>query len=227
MLLIKNNKGFFLPLIFVFLVGLYPLFTFDKVVLLLTINRWHATSLDCFYYYITFLGSSWAYLLLITMVAIKKRAPHAFLLGGSNFVCMSLIVQGMKRLLFAHHLRPILLAPAATPLHLVEGVHHHTYLSFPSGHAATIFAAVCFVQLLSSQKSFGQSLCLLLIAVAVAYSRIYLCQHFYEDVYVGAWIGTLTTIVVCAVWGDLLERTIPALIHPWLARRRNTEDPTE
>lgn len=219
---LKKNKHFFLALSLVFAVGLYPLLASDKVALFLKINRLHHPLLDRLFYYVTFLGSSPIYLLLITTLAIKKRDRHTFLLGLVSFGCMSFVVQGMKRILFAHQLRPILLIPTDTPLHLVEGIKHHTHLSFPSGHAATIFAVACLVQLKSSRKSYGRSLLLLLGAATVAYSRVYLCQHFYQDIYVGALVGTLTTTSTYAVlkdWQDP-DKLVQKLIASWLAKLR-------
>jgi len=218
--ILRKNQSFFFSLVLLFLVGLYPLLGFDKVTLFLKVNRLHHPLLDRFFYYVTFLGSSPSYLLLVTALAITKRDENVFLAGASSFGCMSLVVQGMKRMLFAHQLRPILLIPTDAPLHLVEGIKHHTYLSFPSGHAATIFAAICLVQLVSARKSYGLSLCLLLGAAAVAYSRVYLCQHFYQDIYVGALLGTLsTTSVYAALQGQKdLWRLVQKRFALWLKK---------
>jgi len=85
-------------------------------------------------------------------------------------------------------------------------------LSLPSGHAATIFTALCFMHLLVTQKSLWFCGLSLLGAVVVAYTRVYLCQHFYQDIYVGAWVGTLTTTLV---YGALMNWQGPA----WLDQR--------
>lgn len=84
---------------------------------------------------------------------------------------------------------------------LVEGIALHTGRSFPSGHAAS-FAVLAFaVCLLSMQDRptrlraiATQAACGVLFLVG-CYSRIYLSQHFAEDVLVGGLIGFVATVV--------------------------------
>ena len=59
--------------------------------------------------------------------------------------------------------------------------------SFPSNHAANMFAAACFLSMYypSSTWWFG------LIAFMVSYSRVYVGAHFPLDVIGGAMIGTM------------------------------------
>ena len=142
-------------------------------------------------------------------------------MGIGSFVSMSCMVQGMKRIAFSDQLRPIALIPKEVHLYLVEGIVPDTYLSFPSGHAATIFTATCLVHLLMRKKSAWYSVTLFLVAAVVAYSRVYVCQHFYQDVYVGAWVGTWTTILVYFLltsWqgSDWLNQSLSAqLLAKW------------
>jgi membrane-associated phospholipid phosphatase len=194
--LVRENKLFFTLHTLLFLLGSYPLLVLDKVTLLLQLNRFHYPFLDYFFYYAAFFGSSAAYVLLMATLVIMKFNNRTLLIGISSFVVMSAVVQFMKRVVFFDQLRPISLLPADAFLHLVEGVVPDTHLSLPSGHAATIFTAVCFIHLLMPRKSVWCSILLLSGAVVVAYARVYLCQHFYRDIYVGAWVGTWTTIVV-------------------------------
>jgi membrane-associated phospholipid phosphatase len=197
--LVRENKTFFTLLTLLFLLGSYPLLALDQVTLLLYLNRFHDPFLDYFFYYAAFLGSSAMYALLMAMLVAMRFNNRTLLTGISSFVVMSAVVQFMKRIVFFDQLRPISLIPAEVSLHLVEGMALDTHLSLPSGHAATIFTAVCFIHLLMPRKSVWYSVLLLFGAVVVAYARVYLCQHFYRDIYVGAWVGTWTAIVVYSV----------------------------
>jgi membrane-associated phospholipid phosphatase len=223
-LLIRENKAFFTLHTLLLLLGSYPLLAFEKVSLFLQLNSLHHPFLDQFFYYITFLGSSTMYALLMATLVVTKLDNRTLLTGISSFTAMSAIVQGMKRIIFLDQLRPIALIPTEVPLHLVAGIVPDTHLTFPSGHAATIFTAVCFMHLLVPQKSVWFSGLLLFGATVVAYSRVYLCQHFYQDIYVGAWVGTWTTTLVYGVltkWQGpaWLDQQLPALLFAKVKRR--------
>jgi len=223
--ILRQNKTFFALHCLLLVLGAYPLFVFDKVTLFLQLNHFHHPVLDRFFYYATFLGSVTMYALLMVALVVMQLDNRALLTSAGGFVAMSLIVHGMKRLFFADQLRPIALIPPDAPLHLVEGIVPDTHLSLPSGHAATIFTAVGLIHLLLPKKPIWFSILAFLGAVIVAYSRVYLCQHFYRDIYIGAWIGTWTITWVYGVlqywqgpaWLDQKPLTSVALL--WGAKK--------
>lgn len=194
--IVRENKIFFIFHTLLFIAGIYPLVMFEKVALFLRLNSFYHPLLDQFFYYVTFLGSCKLCFVCMATLVMTKQDTRTLLAGAGSFVTMSVIIQGMKRLGCFDQRRPITWIPTDAPLHLVKGITHYTHLSFPSGHAGTIFAAVCLIHLLAPKKPCWFSVLLLLLACAVAYSRIYLCQHFYRDVYIGALIGTCTTFAV-------------------------------
>jgi undecaprenyl-diphosphatase len=64
--------------------------------------------------------------------------------------------------------------------------------SFPSGHAATSFAAATMLSFAFP----GFAPVLLILAAAVAYSRVYVGVHYPIDVIAGAALGALTAIAL-------------------------------
>lgn len=79
----------------------------------------------------------------------------------------------------------------ATQLNLVEGVKVHTgSTSFPSGHTMAGFALFAFLAFCWPNKKLSGTL-FFLLALIVGLSRIYLVQHFFKDVYLGAILGVL------------------------------------
>ncbi len=97
----------------------------------------------------------------------------------------------------------------------VPGVTVHMHNSFPSGHTATAFAMFTILALIAKSKA--TQLYWLLLAVLVGISRMYLAQHFMEDVTAGATIGFVVSLIVyfllcekyVAAWGErpLMNRT--------------------
>jgi len=64
--------------------------------------------------------------------------------------------------------------------------------SFPSGHTVTAFSTAVVITYWCKNKGWG--LPLLLVAILVGYSRMYLSEHFFEDVTAGSVIGVITTV---------------------------------
>ncbi|MBS1563115.1 MAG: phosphatase PAP2 family protein, partial [Bacteroidetes bacterium] len=81
--------------------------------------------------------------------------------------------------------------------------------SFPSGHTTSAFALATILALHATKKGWG--VFFLLLAVGVAYSRIYLGQHFLPDVTMGAILGTVSGLLVYAFVNiKLRRRTVAA-----------------
>lgn len=96
-------------------------------------------------------------------------------------------------------------------LHFVPNVDVHSFHSFPSGHTATMFCFAVLLSLLLRKRWI--SIVLLVLAVLVGYSRIYLLQHFLMDVAVGAAVGV---IVTWAVWWFFESARLPGWMDQYL-----------
>ena len=222
-LFIKEHKTFCILHILCFVLGGVPFLILDKVAFFVWLNQFHHPIADSFFYYVSYLGSSAAYALLMTILFVLGSNSRTLLIGISSFVTMSVIVQGMKRIVYVSQLRPIACIPEGVPIHLVKGVIRDIHFSLPSGHAATIFTVACFVHLLMRAQCVWRSVFLFVGATLVAYARVYLCQHFYTDIYVGAWLGTCITILMYSVliqWkGPAWLDQQPSLRWLWIKRK--------
>jgi undecaprenyl-diphosphatase len=97
--------------------------------------------------------------------------------------------------------------PLADPtVHALIGIPDSS--SFPSGHAATAFAAATAVGLLHPRLRAP----LLALAAMVALSRVYLGVHYWSDVLVGSLLGTavgLTTAFAVRLVGRARQEPAP------------------
>lgn len=147
---------------------------------------------------------------VIVLLSVKYR--YALIVGFSNFAA-SMLTQALKKMVFNDSLRPKKFFEGMHDIYLVPGVENHLHHSFPSGHATSAFALYFSLALIV--KSNKLKLLLFLIALFAAYSRVYLSQHFFEDIYVGSIIGVGVTFLTFAViqnnQSPKLEKSINSL----------------
>jgi membrane-associated phospholipid phosphatase len=94
----------------------------------------------------------------------------------------------------------------------VEGVELNSYFSFPSGHATAAFSMCLALAIIVGKVRW--SAVFAVVAALLAYSRVYLSQHFLQDIMAGAALGTVVSFLVY-LW---LYRSVFAK-RAWLARR--------
>lgn len=145
--------------------------------------------------FITFLGDG--FFILITAIfflLFKNRTIGWTIL--ITYAFSSLITQLLKNLVFPSEMRPITFFRNVESFHWIKGLTYHEFHSFPSGHATSIFALTTVLVIFYGNKIWKQIM-FLLLACFVSLSRVYLSQHFLIDIYFGAIIGVLTTLLIC------------------------------
>ena len=150
---------------------------------------------DLFFKYATELGASVPFVVAAGLLFYKVGDALLVLLAQG---ATALLVYPVKVLVGAP--RPSLFFATHYPdvvLHQVDGVTLHAVNSFPSGHTAAAFSLMLCLTLICSRRSWTAPL-FLLLAVVAGWSRIYLSQHFAEDVCAGAVVGVVATLLV--VW---------------------------
>jgi len=194
--LLKKNTWFLTPLI-VLLFAILPFFFLEsKANIHIFLNQYYSDFGDFLFKNITHLADGIAPIIagvVVLFFSIRK----SFIIASAGLIA-GLLVQLLKKIVFFDILRPTNPVLNITDLHLVEGVNLHSTFSFPSGHSATIFA-LCFCLALFVERKMWKFM-LFCLAVLVAYSRIYLSQHFLIDVYAGAIIGVLSGILMATIF---------------------------
>ncbi|SHE74755.1 PAP2 superfamily protein [Mariniphaga anaerophila] len=187
--LILKNRWFLLSYSIFFTTCIILLSIYSKPDLHILLNKANAPFFDFFFKNITHLGDGTMIGVLgVVFLFIKFRSAIAFLLGS---IPAAIVVNIFKKVLTHDMYRPSKYFELfeSYKLHLVEGVKLHSLQSFPSGHTATAFSV--FLMLALVTKSNVGKLLLFFGAVVVAYSRVYISQHFMEDITVGSIISVV------------------------------------
>lgn len=166
--------------------------TFPKADLHLRVNELNSPFFDQFFKYVTLLGDGMFAIVIAILLMFKKLRYGVFVIA--SYLGSGIFVQLGKRFLFANQPRPSAYFKGVEDLHFVEGVSLHASRSFPSGHSATAFALFACLALLSDKQS--HKFLLFVLAMVVAFSRVYLSQHFLLDILVGSFIGTVFTYLL-------------------------------
>lgn len=177
-------------------------------------NRHRSAMLDVLFVYGTKLGEPIGFILAgVGLLFVGLRYVVVLPLVGFS----TTVASYFSKSFFAHP-RPLAYFEQlglSEQLLFVEGVKVHSgATSFPSGHTMAGFALFAFLAFCLPQKKTGGFL-LFLLALVVGLSRIYLVQHFFKDVYLGAAMG----VVLAMLWYALAQALPNA---KWLNYRIST-----
>lgn len=189
--ILKKNKTFLIPVLTFISAGIIFLSFFQKDEIHIWLNSKNSPFFDTFFRYITHLGDGWIFAFGAVLLAfIKWRNVLGLILCS---LITLLLIGSLKNLVFNDVPRPVKYFEGKHELRLVEGVKMNLMKSFPSGHTTAAFAFWGFMALIvrSSKLKFT----FFCIAALAAFSRMYLSQHFLEDIVAGSFLGSLICIL--------------------------------
>ena len=207
---IKQNSIFLgLCLIFLIVLGVVLLLV-PKADLHLWLNQYHSPAADTFFIGCSSVAELVPYAVVILLL-FYKAGWSVFLFA--NLIISGFVGQGFKYLFntprpltyFTEHLPDI-------QLQLADGVEMSRYYSFPSGHAITFFVLFFTLCLITTEFLAGKKLqrprlisslaqiILFIFVLLGCYSRIYLSQHFAEDIWGGLVVGLLVSMLFCVAF---------------------------
>jgi membrane-associated phospholipid phosphatase len=186
---LKQIRLFFILYIILLCTCLVIKGMFSKEAIYFAVNSRHCSFADQIAPYVTDMGNGWTIIILSALLVLCNYRI-AFLMITS-YAVTSLLAQVVKYIFDAP--RPTLyFKDQLSHIHLVKGVDMLQYHSFPSGHTVTAFSAAVVIVYLTKNKKWG--ILLLIVAAAIGYSRMYLSQHFFEDVTAGSVLGVIITV---------------------------------
>ena len=187
----KDNKFFLIPFVLFLICGAIFLITHTKPETHLIINSYHNSFLDTTTPYLTWLGDGWAGIILVVILLFIKLRYAIF--ACIAFLIESFLLQLGRQTIFHGLPRPVEYFKGSDQLRLVPGVSMDHWNSFPSGHTACAFTIYFCLSILVKNnwlKFFFFSLALL-----TAFTRVYLSEHFFEDVYGGSILGVFSALI--------------------------------
>ena len=192
--LLKNNLVLFLSAAFAIIAGGFLIFFTTTKNLHLFFNSLVNPALNLFFITCTYLGDG--YFIGLCLLIILMFNLRLFLSCGVSYGISSLLVQSMKNFIYPDALRPRTYFEQNAKdvkLVLIDGIETLGNYSFPSGHTTAAFSLFFTLALVSENKLI--KIGCFFIALLVGFSRIYLSQHFFEDVYTGMIIGIICSFM--------------------------------
>jgi membrane-associated phospholipid phosphatase len=186
----SQNKTYFSGLLFLLTGAAVFLLINGKTGSSLSLEAGHPFALNVFFINYTFMGDGIFALCLTAAFFYYKRKQQGKALLYS-FLISGLLLQLIKN--FVDASGPQLYFESGQYLHFKDGISIANNAGLPSGHTATAFAIATVVAVMMKHKI--RQLPILLAAVLVGYSRMYLAHHFLLDVVTGAFIGSASGIL--------------------------------
>lgn len=187
--ILKKSVFFIIPVVVFTLFGIFYFSLLNKGDAVIWLNEQHSPFGDIFFKLATFLGDGIFTALVI--IALLLYRPYWFIQLLTAVLSNAIVIYILKRHVFNFN-RPLRVLSDIKP-NLVEGVKIHEIYSFPSGHTNSAFVLGLVLTLLVKDKKWG--IFFFLIALSTAFSRMYLFQHFFMDVYAGALVGVIISLL--------------------------------
>jgi membrane-associated phospholipid phosphatase len=185
------NRYYFIGYFLFLLAVIFFLLIKTKTDGFIFLNPYHHKILNVFFMIYTNVGDGLFSIAIFLLLLFYRRA----LIGWEiiiTFLLSGLIAQILKNAFPMP--RPKTLLGDEHYAYFINGYTHVGHASFPSGHTATAFGLATILSLFAKNKKW--SIAYLLLAMLVGYSRIYLGQHFLEDVLAGAIAGVACALTV-------------------------------
>lgn len=207
-----------IKLISTYLKGILLFWTIGIVILLMTekiqfhrkLNIFHNYLLDEIAIVLTNVGDGlFAVFIGLVFLFIEIRVAVLIIL---SFLISAGITQFLKHVVFSDSFRPMHYFGSDKSFHLIQGMEYHLNNSFPSGHSTTCFALFTMLAIYFSTRKLLQVF-FVFMAIVFAFTRVYLSQHFFEDILAGSIVGVLCSIVIWLILNDKLLHWNTSLLN--------------
>ncbi len=186
----RRIKWLIIPYLLVLCICLVIKLVFTRETIYFTVNAINSPFADFLAPFVTDLGNGWFAVIIAAVLALFSYRK-AFLVVTSWGI--TAIVAQVLKYIFAAPRPKLYFKDQLSRIHFVKAVEILSFHSFPSGHTVTAFSLAVLFTYWSKNKGWGPVF--LLMAIMVGYSRMYLSEHFFEDVTAGSVIGVIITVI--------------------------------
>ncbi len=201
--LFQKNQSYFLVIIPYFLVGIVLLFLINKgdVVIFFSENR--SLFLNQLFLLANRFGEVYSYLIGFIILLFIKYRYALFLPAVAG---LTGVFSGVLKAIFAHP-RPKMWAQGEGVIlnYLPDLYVNVGHTSFPSGHTFSSFAIFTYFALVS--RSPILKIVFALMAILGGLARVYLTQHFLQDILFGGILGIILAVSIYILQGKLNNDT--------------------
>lgn len=208
----QKNQAYFIIIIPYFLIGIVLLFLINKGDLVIFFSDNRSTFSNQFFLFANMLGEHYSYLIGLLVLLFIKFRYALFLPVVAVFTAFCSF---FLKMLFAHP-RPKIWAESEGVLlnYLPDFYVNVGHTSFPSGHTFSSFAVFTYFALIS--RSPILKIIFALMAIFGGLARVYLSQHFLQDILFGGVLGIGVAIVVY-----FLQNKLSGDAQKWWNKRIN------
>ncbi|HXK81358.1 MAG TPA: phosphatase PAP2 family protein [Bacteroidales bacterium] len=159
-----------------------------------------------------FISSHWFWLPVVTVILvliIRKYKKHAWLpilVIIFTYIFTEQVTNFVKYAV--ERFRPTHNTDISHLVHIVNNYKGGVY-GFFSGHAANSFGLALISALFIKNKYY--TIAIILWAIIVSYSRIYLGVHYPSDIFAGALFGVMAALIFYRIWKILCHKLIKSV----------------
>jgi len=157
----------------------------------LSVNKIANPTLDIFAIGLTQLGLGIVMAVVAVLFALWRY--YYAIATAISLIFTGIFTGILKKIIFKGMPRPTGFFDPKMLHHLMPNFDYHTQNTFPSGHSMTAIAIMLLLAFAINKK--GWSVVLAVLGITVAFTRVYLLQHFFLDIYVGSFLGIVCTLI--------------------------------
>jgi len=180
----NENRIFFICFLTWYFILSFLIFSIPKQEIFQFTNSKHSLFFDYFFSVITQFGDG-IFVIILALLSFFIWSKKLGIAIAANYIGSGLICSFLKKTFQSY--RPGFNLQDDPSFHAISWMPMSHHNAFPSGHTTSAFALAASIAFFSKNQTIG--IIALLLACLTGYSRVYLGQHYWDDVWFGSMLG--------------------------------------